>query len=102
MVKTTKSKIAEYVYRLRREDVSTLIGISRGDHNLLTVYKNIDWKPMIAVLHDLIGLGAQCREEKHTRVIEDLEERLRIATRIGAAYLQKYGPIRRKEAWQIP
>ena len=94
MAKTTKSKIPEYVYRLRREDVSTLIGISRGDHTLLKVYKNMDRKPMIAVLHDLIGLGAKCREEKHVEVIKELEERLRIATRIAAAYLQKYGKIR--------
>jgi len=94
MAKTTKSKIPEYVYRLRREDVSTLIGISRGDHTILKVYKNIDRKPMLAVLHDLIGLGAKCREEKHVEVIEDLEERLRIATRIATAYLRKYGKIR--------
>ena len=94
MAKTTKSKIPEYVYRLRREDVSTLIGISRGDHTLLKVYKNIDRKPMRAVLHDLIGFGAKCREEKHVEVIKDLEERLRIATRIAAAYLRKYGKIR--------
>ena len=48
MEKTTNSKIPEYVYRLRKEDVVTLIGIGRGDHNLLTVYKNIDRKPMLA------------------------------------------------------
>jgi len=94
MVKTIKSKITEYVYRLRREDVSTLIGISRGDHNLLKVYKNIDRKPMLAVLHDLIGLGAKCREEKHEQEIENLEESLRIATRIATTYLRKYGKIR--------
>ena len=57
MVKTTKSKMPQYVYTLRKDDVVTLIGIGRGDHNLLTVYKNIDRKPMLAVLHDLIGLG---------------------------------------------
>ncbi len=85
-----------YVYRLRREDVSTHIPIGKGDHTILKVYKNIDRKPMIAVLHDLIGLGAKCREEKHVEEIKDLEERLRIATRIAATYLQKYGPIRRK------
>ena len=94
MEKTTKSNISEYVYTLRKDDISTLIGVSRGDHNLLKVYKNIDRKTMRAVLHDLIGLGAQCREEKHTRVIEDLEERLRITTKIAATYLRKYGKIR--------
>ena len=57
MEKTTKSKIPEYVYTLRKDDVSALIAVSRGDHNLLKVYKNIDRKPMLAVLHDLIGLG---------------------------------------------
>jgi len=93
MEKTTKSKISEYVYRLRKDDVSTFIGLSRGDHNLLEVYKNIDRKPMRAVLHDLIGLAAKCREEKHVEVIEDLEERLRITTKIAAAYLRKYGKI---------
>ncbi len=85
-----------YVYRLRREDVSTHIPIGKGDHNILIVYKHMDKMPMIAVLHHIIGRGAKCREEKHVQVIKDLEERLRIATRIGAAYLQKYGPIRRK------
>ena len=94
MVKTTKSTIPEYVYTLRKDDVSTLIAVSRGDHNLLKVYKNMDRKTLRAVLHGLIGLGAQCREEKHTRVIEDLEERLRITTRIATAYLRKYGKIR--------
>jgi hypothetical protein len=97
MGKTTKSKIPEYVYRLRREDVSTLIGISRGDHNLLKVYKNMDRKPMIAVLHDLIGLGAKCREEKHVEEIKDLEERLRISTSIAVTYIRKFGKIRREE-----
>ena len=57
MEKTIKSTISEYVYTLRKDDVSTLIGVSRGDHNLLKVYKNIDRKTMRAVLHDLIGLG---------------------------------------------
>ncbi len=94
MAKTTKSKIPEYVYRLRKEDVSTLIGLSRGDHNLLKVYKNMDRKPMLAVLHDLIGLAAKCREEKHVEVIKELEERLRITTKIATAYLRKYGKIR--------
>ncbi len=94
MEKTTKSTIPEYVYTLRKDDVSALIGVSRGDHNLLKVYKNMDRKPMLAVLHDLIGLGAKCREEKHVAVIKELEERLRIATRIAAAYLRKYGKIR--------
>ena len=87
MEKTTKSKMPQYVYRLRKEDVVTLIGIGRGDHNLLKVYKNIDRKTMHAVLHDLIGLGAKCREEKHVEVTKDLKERLRIATEIGVAYL---------------
>ena len=94
MAKTTKSKMPQYVYRLRKDDDFTFIAISRGDRNLLEVYKNIDRKPMLAVLHDLIGLGAKCREEKHVEVIEDLEERLRIATRIATAYLRKYGKIR--------
>jgi len=93
MVKTTKSKMPQYVYRLRKDDDFTFIAIGRGDRNLLEVYKNIDRKPMRAVLHDLIGLAAKCREEKHTRVIEDLEERLRITTKIAAAYLRKYGKI---------
>jgi len=93
MGKTTKSKTPQYVYRLRKDDDFTFIAISRGDNNLLMVYKNIDRKPMRAVLHDLIGLGAKCREEKHTRVIEDLEERLRITTKIAVAYLRKYGKI---------
>ncbi len=98
MEKTTKSEMPQYVYRLRKDDDFTFIAIGRGDHTLLKVYKNMDRKPMIAVLHDLIGLGAKCREEKHVEEIKDLEERLRIATKIAATYLQKYGPIRRKEA----
>ena len=57
MEKTTKSKIPEYVYTLRKDDVSALIAVSRGDHNLLKVYKNMDRKTMRAVLRDLIGLG---------------------------------------------
>ena len=83
-----------YVYKLRREDVATHIPIGKGDHNILIVYKNIDKMPLIAVLHHIIGRGAKCREEKHVEVIKELEERLRIATKIAAAYLQKYGKIR--------
>jgi len=98
MGKTINPKIPEYVYMLRKENISTYIALSKGDHNILIVYKNIDKKPMIAVLHDLIGLGAKCREEKHVQVIKDLEERLRISIKIAATYIQKYGPIRRKEA----
>ena len=98
MGKTIEPKTPEYVYRLRKEHIATLIGIGRGDHNILIVYKNIDKKPMTAVLHDLIGHGAKCREEKHVEEIKDLKERLRIATNIAAAYLQKYGPIRQEES----
>ncbi len=94
MEKTTNPKIPEYVYRLRKDAVSTFIGIGKGDHTILKVYRNMDRKPMIAVLHDLIGLGAKCREEKHVEVIKELEERLRIATKIAATYLRKYGKIR--------
>ncbi len=85
-----------YVYRLRKEDIATYLAIGKGDHNILIMYKNIDKMPMVAVLHHIIGRGAKCREEKHMQVIKDLEERLRIATKIAATYLQKYGPIRRK------
>ena len=83
-----------YVYRLRKEDIATYLAIGKGDHNILIVYKHMDKMPMIAVLHHIIGRGAKCREEKHVEVIKELEKRLRIATRIAAAYLRKYGKIR--------
>jgi len=63
-------------------------------HIYPSVNKNIDKMPLIAVLHHIIGRGAKCREEKHVEVIKELEERLRIATKIAAAYLRKYGKIR--------
>ena len=88
------TEISYYVYRLRKEDIGTLIPVGKGDHNILIMYKSIDKMPMVAVLHHLIGFGAKCREEKHVQVIKDLEERLRIATTIATAYLRKYGKIR--------
>lgn len=85
---------AGYRYVLTRSGVYRKIGISEGDHTILTVYAHLYGIPRTTLLHEMIGCAAKCWEEKHVQTIKELEERLRIATKIAAAYLRKYGKIR--------
>jgi len=58
------------------------------------MYKNIFKKPMVAVLHDMIGTAARCWEDHHHRIIKEMEEKLRTNENIILAYLERFGRIR--------
>ncbi len=90
------NKAEQYVYRLTRDQVETRIAISKGDKEVIKMYKNLFKRPLVAVLHWMIGQSAKCWEEKHEEVIRNLQERGRIQAKIILAYLHKYGPITKK------
>lgn len=84
-------------YSLGRQDRSTAIWVDEGDKMIIKMYKKLLKCTMTAVLHYMIGLAVRCHEEKHLERIAFLEERVRGQARIILAYLEKYGPIRKKE-----
>ena len=86
-----------YAYRLRKEDIATYVAIGEGDAMVLNMYKDIQRRPRVAVLHDFIGYAAKCLEEKHDETIRTLNEKLRVQARIILAYLNKYGPITKRD-----
>ena len=81
---------------MARDQIATHIPVSRGDQQIIRMYKDVFRRPMIAVLHAMVGQSAKCWEEKHDETIRTLNERLRIQARIILAYLNKYGPITEK------
>ena len=83
-----------YIYGLRNGQVASTIAIGRGDLTILQMYKSIFKKPMVAVLHDMIGTAAKCWEERHIRIIKQMEEKLRTDEKIIMEYLQRFGRIR--------
>jgi len=84
-------------YVLTRAGVYRKIGISEGDHTILTVYAHLYGIPRTTLLHEMIGCAAKCWEEKHVQTIKELEEHERTQTRIIVAYLRKYGTIKKKK-----
>ena len=48
------------VYSLSHGKIATTIPISHGDLEILQMYKGFFKKPMLAVLHDMIGTSAKC------------------------------------------
>ena len=88
------NKAAQYVYRVPRDQRRDIIAISNHDKEIVKMYKNLFKRPMIAVIHWMIGQSAKCFEEKHEEIIRNLQERTRIQARIILAYLNKYGPIK--------
>ena len=97
-----KDKMDKYSYSgprfvLTRSGVYRKIGVSEGDHKILTIYAQIFGVPRTTLLHDMIGCATKCWEEKHVQTIKRLEEHNRTQTRIVVAYLRKYGPIKKKK-----
>ena len=92
------NRAGQYVYRVPKDQIGTHIAISKGDNEIIRMYKDVFRRPMIAVLHAMIGQSAKCWEEKHEKVIENLQERVRIQAKIIVAYLNKYGPIKEKDS----
>jgi len=95
-------KVDKYSYSgprfvLTRSGVYRKVGVSEGDHKILTMYAHKFGIPRTTVLHDMIGWAAKCWEEKHVQTIKELEEHDRTQTRIIVAYLRKYGPIKKKK-----
>ena len=86
----------EYVYRVGRDQFRAHIPISGADDKIIHMYKDVFRRPLIHVIHAMIGQSAKCWEEKHEQTIQDLNERTRTQARITLAYLNKYGPITKK------
>lgn len=87
---------AQYVYTVPRDQIGTYVAISEPDKKILHMYKDVFRRPLIHVIHAMVGQSAKCWEEKHGQTIHDLNERTRTRARIILAYLNKYGPITRK------
>ncbi len=92
------NRAGQYVYRVPRDHKRAIIAISDDDKEIVLMYKNIFKRPLIAVIHWMIGQSAKCWEEEHEEVIRNLQERARIQARIILAYLHKYGPIKEKDS----
>lgn len=85
-----------YRYVLPRSAVYRKIGISEGDHTLLTVYAQHYGIPRTTLLHEMIGCAAKCWEEEHEQTIKELEERSKTMLKIIFAYLERYGPLKKE------
>jgi len=88
---------AGYRYVLTRSGVYRKIGISEGDHKILTIYAHLYGIPRTTLLHEMIGCAAKCWEEKHVQTIKELEEHNKTLLTIVIAYLRKYGTIKKKK-----
>ena len=86
---------AGYRFVLTRSGVYRKIGISEGDHKILTIYAHQYRIPKTTLLHEMIGCAAKCWEEKHNQTTKELEEHNKTKARIVIAYLKKYGPIKK-------
>ncbi len=75
------------VYLLHKSDIAGTIDIGTGDKTIINIQKHMGKKSSRAVLHDMVGQSIKCWDEQHEQTIKDLKERLRIATKIGVAYL---------------
>ena len=83
-----------YVYSLGRSKTATNIAVSSGDLQILKMYSHIFKRPMVWILHDMIGTAAKCWEENHVRRIRQLEEKSRTDERIIQEYIKRFGHIR--------
>jgi len=86
-----------YVYTISRDEIASTVHIGKSDLTLLKAYKNIMRMPITAVLHAMIGRSVKCWEEKHDDFIIDLQKKNRTLARIVIVYLEKYGPITKKD-----
>lgn len=86
LMKKAKSNVPE-MYLLRRKDIAGTIDIGSGDKTLINIQTHIKKKSSRAVLHDMVAQSIKCSDEQHEQTIKHLEERVRIATTIGVAYL---------------
>ena len=83
-----------YVYSLRKGQIASSISVGSDDLLILQTYKNIFKKPMVAVLHDMIGTAAMCWEEHHRRIIKEMKEKIATDELIIIRYIEKFGRIR--------
>ena len=89
------SKLSDlYVYGLKKGQIACSMAIGHGDLEILRMYKHIFKKPMVAILHDMIVTATKCWEERHIRIIKEMEEKLRTDEKIILAYLQRFGRIK--------
>ncbi len=83
-----------YAYSLKHSNIASYIAVGQGDFEIPQMYKHVLKKPMLAVLHDIIGTAAKCWEEQHNSIIKEMEEKLRTDEKIIMGYIRKFGRIR--------
>jgi len=88
-----RNKRGKYVYRLPREDVSAQMAISRGDLDILKVYKGIFGISMIAVIHEMIGVAARCWEENHPAALNKMADKIAGQKSLLFLYRAKFGRL---------
>ena len=86
--------IEGYVYQVKRGDTGSLIRISKGDYIILKVYKEHKRKPVVTVLHCMIGQATKCWEEDHASKIKELEKEVEGWSFAALKYFEKYEPLR--------
>ena len=88
-----RKKRGKYVYRLPRIDVAAQMAISKGDLDILRIYKGILGISMIAVIHEMIGTAARCWEENHPKVINKMAETIAGQKSLLFLYRAKFGRL---------
>ena len=91
--KSKGNKPENYVYRLSHANIAALIPISRGDKDILHVYKGLLGISMTAVMHEMIGTAARCWEENHPKVINKMAETIAGQKSLLFLYRAKFGRL---------
>jgi hypothetical protein len=90
-------KIGELpAYGLKHSEIASTLPLGQGDLDILQMYKHVFNRPMVAVLHYMIGTAAMCWEEHHIRIIKEMREKLITNEKIIVAYIEKFGRIKPK------
>ena len=71
---TSHIDVPGFIYQVKKEDTGSQIRVSKGDYIILRVYKEQKRKPVVTVLHCMIGQAAKCWLEDHDSKIRELEE----------------------------
>ena len=83
-----------YTYCLKRGQRASNIAVGYDDLAILKMYKHLQKKPIVVVLHDMIVTAVKCWENEHNRKFKEMEERLRTQEDIIIRYIQKFGRVR--------
>jgi len=91
--KSKGNKPEHYVYRLSHANTAALIPISRGDKDILHVYKGLLGISMTSVMHEMIGVAARCWEENHPYVINKMAKQITGMKYLLHLYRGKFGKL---------